>query len=70
MWVKMGSRLLNLDRFTEIRKVKTDAGWFVWLDLMKLPMDNESDADHFINDIAEGLHGHANIIYLFPGERY
>lgn len=68
MWIKMGCRLLNLDRFAEIRKVKTDAGYFIWLDLMKLPMDSEADADLFIRDIAEGLRGGCNLIYIYPGQ--
>lgn len=65
MWVKMGGRLLNLEQFKEIRKVHTDAGWFVWFDLMKLPMDDEADADRFIKDIAEALHDGASLIYWY-----
>ena len=65
MWVKMGGRLLNLEQFKEIRKVKTDAGWFVWLDLVKLPMDDEADADRFIKDIADGLHNKQPLIYWY-----
>lgn len=65
MWVKMGGRLLNLEQFKEIRKVKTDAGWFVWMDLMKLPMDDEADADRFIKDIAEALHDGVPLIYWY-----
>lgn len=44
---------------------RTDAGWFVWFDLMKLPMDDEADADRFIKDIADGLHNKQPLIYWY-----
>lgn len=70
MWVKMGTRLLNLDRFTEIRRVReADGKYFVWLvdDYRKiaLPMDSAHEAETFITDIAEWMRDGNTVMYWY-----
>jgi len=73
MWIKMGCRLLNLDQFAEIRAVKMfDERWVVSLDsgeqTIRLHMDSEDEARRMVEDIAEALHGGANLIYWYKDQ--
>jgi len=74
MWIKMGCRLLNLDQFAEIRAVKMfDERWVVSLDsgeqTIRLHMDSEDEARRMVEDIAEAMHGGANLIYWYKDQR-
>lgn len=83
MWIKMGCRLLNLDQMIEIRAVRRmsmrsgqfEPEWRVEFDptdgnisAISLPMDSEDEARRMVEDIAEAMHGGANLIYWYKDQ--
>ena len=74
MWLKVGYRMLNLDRFTEIRPIRGSQvlNWGVRLDTEEnqttLPMDSREEAEKFIREIAYAMSKGETLLEMYGDE--